>query len=76
MNAIEKAREHVRRKGHTLGWRSGSRPWSALQVFCKDCGRHWNVLRSDAPVADSLVSRLNETPRELPTFWDRILEDD
>ena len=76
MKALDKAQDHVRKKGHILAWRSGARPWSALQIYCLECNRKWNVLRSEAPSADSLIAHLNATPRELPTFWDRILEDD
>lgn len=76
MKALEKAREHVRRKGHTLSWREGSRQWSAVTVFCRDCPARWSILRSDAPHAEGLVAHLNATPREIPTFWERLdLED-
>ena len=72
--AVEKARDHVRRKGHTLGHHEGSRPWSPFTVLCKNCGEKWGVLRSDAPNITALVAELNATERNLPTAWEILLD--
>jgi hypothetical protein len=74
--SIEKARDHVRKKGHTLGCHEGKRPWQPITIFCADCGVRWSVLRQDAPHSHPLVAQLNATERELPTFWERLLSDD